>query len=99
MGGSRNTLIPVTKFRQGQLGIEEDEGPDPSPDCQHRGRNHAVKLPGIEFSPFLRHGTCPWKSDRIVLSAYTTLRADEIANKDKTYLRTLGFNLQHLSTR
>ena len=64
MGGSRNTLIPVTKFRQGQLGIEEDEGPDLSPGCQRRGRNHAVKLPGIEFSPFLRHGTCPWKSDR-----------------------------------
>ena len=58
-----------------------------------------VKLPGIEFSPFIQHGTCPWKSDRIVLSAYTTHKADEISNEDKIFLGALGFYLQHLSRR
>ena len=79
--------------------IEEEQGPDLSPGGQHRGRKHAVKLPGIEFSPFTQHGTCPWKSDRIVLSAYTTHKADEISNEDKIFLRALGFYLQHLSRR
>ena len=72
-----NILIPVTKFRQGQIRIEEEQGPDLSPGGQHRGCKHVVKLPGIEFSPFTQHGTCPWKSGRIVLSAYTTHKADE----------------------
>ena len=79
--------------------IEEEQGPDLSPGGQHRGRKHAVKLPGIEFSPFTQHGTCPWKSDRILLSAYTTHKADEISNEDKIFLRALGFYLQHLSRR
>ena len=99
MQDTLNILIPVTRFRQGQIWIEEEQGPDLSPGGQHRGRKHVVKLPGIEFSPFIQHGTCPWKSDRIVLSAYTTHKADEISNKDKILLRTLGFNLQHLSKR
>ena len=95
MEGTLNILIPVTQFRQGQIWIEEEQGPDLSPGGQHRGCKHEVKLPGIEFSP----GTCPWKSDRIVLSAYTTQKADEISNKDKIFLRALGFNWQHLSRR
>ena len=89
MQDTLNILIPVTKFRQGQIWIEEEQGPDLSPGGQHRGRKHEVKLPGIEFSPFTQHGTCPWKSDCIVRSAYATHKADEISNKDKISLRAL----------
>ena len=97
MEGALNILIPVLKFRQGQIWIEEELEPDLSPGGQHRGRQHEVKLPGIEFSRFTQHGTCPWKSDRVVLSAYTAQKADEISNKDKIFLGALGFTLQHLS--
>ena len=86
MKGTNNVLIPVSRFRQGQLWIEEESGPDLSPGGQHRGRNHQLKLPGIEFSPFDKHGTCPWKSNRTVLSAYTTYKAAEISSPDKRHL-------------
>ncbi|CAE7585122.1 unnamed protein product [Symbiodinium sp. CCMP2592] len=91
--GSLNIVIPVSTFRQGHLWIEEDDGPDLSPNGQHRGRNLEIKLPGIEFSPFKLHGTCPWKSDRLIISAYTTNRTEDICREDKRYLRMLGFNL------
>ena len=96
MKGTNNVLIPVSRFRQGQLWIEEENGPDLSPGGQHRGCNHQLKLPGIEFSPFDKLGACPWKSNRIVLSAYTTYKAAEISSPDKRRLQTLGFNLQHI---
>ncbi|CAE7805157.1 unnamed protein product [Symbiodinium sp. CCMP2592] len=91
--GSLNIVIPVSTFRQGHLWVEEDDGPDLSPNGQHRGHNLEVKLPGIEFSPFKLHGTCPWKSDRLIISAYTTNRIEDICREDKRYLRMLGFNL------
>ncbi|CAE7679264.1 unnamed protein product [Symbiodinium sp. CCMP2592] len=91
--GSLNIVIPVSTFRQGHLWVEEDDGPDLSPNGQHHGRNLEVKLPGIEFSPFKLHGTCPWKSDRLIISAYTTNRIEDICREDKRYLRMLGFNL------
>ncbi|CAE7824317.1 unnamed protein product [Symbiodinium sp. CCMP2592] len=91
--GSLNVVIPVSAFRQGHLWIEEDNGPDLSPNGQHRGRNIELKLPGVEFSPFKLHGTCPWKSDRLIISAYTTNRIEDICSEDKRYLHQLGFNL------
>ncbi|CAE7343069.1 unnamed protein product [Symbiodinium sp. CCMP2592] len=91
--GSLNVVIPVSAFRQGHRWIEEDNGPDLSPNGQHRGRNIELKLPGVEFSPFKLHGTCPWKSDRLIISAYTTNRIEDICSEDKRYLQQLGFNL------
>ncbi|CAE7626873.1 unnamed protein product [Symbiodinium sp. CCMP2592] len=91
--GSLNVVIPVSNFRQGHLWIQEDDGPDLSPNGQHRGRNIELKLPGVEFDPFMLHGTCPWKSDRLVLSAYTTNRIEDICKEDKEYRKQLGFNL------
>ena len=44
----------------------------------------------IEFSLFTKHATGSWKGNRIVLSAYTTLRANEITTQDRNYLKTLG---------
>ena len=37
---------------------------------------HPLRLPGLEFDPLTKHATCPWKDDRLVLSAYTPLRAN-----------------------
>ena len=91
MEGTDNIVIPVSKFRQGQIWIEEEQGPDLSPAGRHRGRNHAVELPGVQFNPSKLHATCPWKHDRIILSAYTTKKANDIKVHDKKYLRTLGF--------
>lgn len=93
MEDTDNMVIPVSRFRQGQLWIEDDHGPDLSPAGKHRGRNHAVKLPGVQFDPRKLHATCPWKHDRIVLSAYTTKKIGDLKNQDKKYLRALGFNL------
>ena len=91
--GSVNVLVPLSSFRRGELWLEEEHGPDLSPKGQHQGRNHPLRMPGLEFSPFTRHATCPWKDDRLVLSAYTPLRANRLALSDIDHLVSLGFNL------
>ena len=85
--------VPLSSFRRGELWLEEEHGPDLSPKGQHQGRNHPLRMPGLEFSPFTRHATCPWKDDRLVLSAYTPLRANRLALSDIDHLVSLGFNL------
>ncbi|CAE7313904.1 unnamed protein product [Symbiodinium microadriaticum] len=51
---------------------------------------HFYKRYRIEFSLFTKHATGSWKGNRIVLSAYTTLRANEITTKDRNYLKKIG---------
>ena len=70
--------------------LQEEHGPDLSPKGQHQGRNHPLRLPGLEFDPLTKHATCPWKDDRLVLSAYTPLRANRL---EIDHLVSLGFNL------
>ena len=60
---------------------------------QHQGRNHPLRLPGLEFDPLTKHATCPWKDDRLVLSAYTPLRTNRLELADIDHLVSLGFNL------
>ena len=91
--GSVNVLVPLSSFRRGELWLEEEHGPDLSPKGQHQGRNHPLRMPGLEFSPFTKHATCPWKDDRLVLSAYTPLRANRLELSDIDHLVSLGFNL------
>ncbi|CAE7602690.1 unnamed protein product, partial [Symbiodinium necroappetens] len=91
--GSTNVLVPLSPFRRGELWGFEDQGPDLSPKGQHQGRNHPVRLPGVEFDPFTKHATCPWKDDRLVLSAYTPLRTNRLELSDIDHLVSLGFNL------
>ena len=91
--GSVNVLVPLSPFRRGELWLEEEHGPDLSPKGQHQGRNHPLRMPGLEFSPFTRHATCPWKDDRLVISAYTPLRANRLELSDIDHLVSLGFNL------
>ena len=91
--GSSNVLVPLSPFRRGELWLLEEQGPDLSPKGQHQGRNHPVRLPSLEFDPFTKHATCPWKDDRLVLSAYTPLRTSRLELSDIDHLVSLGFNL------
>ena len=49
--GSINVLVPLSSFRRGELWLQEDHGPDLSPKGQHQGRNHPLRMPGLEFNP------------------------------------------------
>ena len=89
--GSINVLVPP--FRRGELWLQEEHGPDLSPKGQHQGRNHPLRMPGLEFDPLTKHATRPWKDDRLVLSAYTPLRANRLELSDIDHLVSLGFNL------
>ena len=91
--GSTNVLVPLSSFRRGELWLQEEHGPDLSPKGQHQGRNHPLRLPGLEFDPLTKHATCPWKDDRLVLSAYTPLRTNRLELADIDHLVSLGFNL------
>ena len=91
--GSTNVLVPLSPFRRGELWLLEEHGPDLSPKGQHQGRNHPLRLPGLEFDPLTKHATCPWKDDRLVLSAYTPLRTNRLELSDIDHLVSLGFNL------
>ena len=93
LSGSSNIVIPCSKFRKGHLWLEHPDGNVPSPRHQHKGKLHRLQLPGLEFDPYLRHATTPWKDDRIILTAYTTSKPDRLHAEDRQKLEDMTFAL------
>ena len=87
---SQNFLIPCSAFVGGRLWIEQSPGTVTS-----NGVNGVVlplQLPGIAFSPHVRHQTCAWEGDRQVVAACCAKQVELLKEGDLRRLLSFHFH-------
>ncbi|CAE7625805.1 unnamed protein product [Symbiodinium sp. CCMP2592] len=93
---SHNLLYPLSKFSEGDVWIESDQGKVP---FEHRGEVlWGDSLPvsqGLCYldAPNCRHATLAWKGERSILVGYTAQGADCMPQETRTFLENLEFPL------
>ena len=74
--GSLNFLVPCSSFVGGGLWLENSEGAVVSNGI--RGEVLPLQLPGVVFNPLVRHQTCAWEGDRLVIAAYCARQVEQL---------------------
>ena len=96
--GSRNTLIPVSRFSGGELWVEDFSGPDLACDGRTLGRRLPLQFPGVAFDPQKKHHSCEWQGKRIVVAAFHIRDLQLMSFADQCCLKYLNFPLVSVSS-
>ena len=92
---SWNLVVPLSKFRGGNIWYECEQGCEPCPsDPRLFGKILRLEL-GPQWLSATRHKHCtlPWTGRRCVLVAFCTRFSDHLKPSEVCTLRDLGFNL------
>ncbi|CAE7032271.1 NaCP60E [Symbiodinium sp. CCMP2592] len=97
--GSRNLVVPLTFFEQGQIWIRDEAGQH---EIKHGGKSYFGKLLDVNAGPLridpsVHHAVLPWLGRRVVLVAYMPSFVERLSRRDKSSLSELGFVFRHFS--
>ena len=98
----RNWICGFGNYTEGDLWVEapkDFEGPSALRQEREdgswvQGRVVPIRHQMVSFSPKAWHGTCPWRGERVTITAYTSRREGLLCNKERRELRALGFPLK-----
>ena len=91
---SPNILIPLSRFAQGGLWVEDAQGEVVLEQAGPAGREVPLQRPYTCLWSHLRHATLPWRGDRLILIGYHIGQASRLTAGDRRRLADLGFYLE-----
>ncbi|CAE7280308.1 NaCP60E [Symbiodinium sp. CCMP2592] len=97
--GSRNLVILLTFFEQGQLWIRDEAGQH---ELKHGDKSLFGKLLDVNAGPLrldpsVHHAVLPWLGRRVVLMAHMPSFAERLSRDDRSSLSELGFVFRHFA--
>ena len=97
--GSRNLIVPLTHFLDGQVWTRDDAG---SSVLEHQGSSLRgtlcdVASGPVKIDPSVHHAVLPWSGDRCVMVAYMPSFAERLSSSDLSRLSELGFVFRNVN--
>ena len=91
---SPNILIPLCRFSQGGLWVEDAQGEVVLEQAGPTGREIQLQRPYTCLWSHLRHATLPWRGDRFILIGYHISQASRLTAGERRRLADLSFYLE-----